>query len=120
MELCRRDSIRGSRTLDRTKEEACSSGPDQMSNPSVFKFLAIDDDPQDLGLIVEALSQEGLEILTAGDSEAGFELFLQTRPKTVVLSLARPESQGMDLLERLVRADPAVNVILIADHSSKD
>jgi DNA-binding NtrC family response regulator len=102
------------------KEKALSSGPDQMSRPSTFKLLAIDDDPQNLGLITDALAQEGLEVVTATSSEAGFESFLQARPKTVVLSLARPESRGMVLLERLLRADPAVNVILIADHYSTD
>jgi DNA-binding NtrC family response regulator len=91
-----------------------------MSKPSAFKFLAIDDDPQDLGLITDALAQEGLELLTASDSEAGFGVFLQARPKTVVISLTGPESDRMDLLERLVHADPAVNVILVTDHYSTD
>src|ERR1051326_7017731 len=91
-----------------------------MKNPNVFKFLAIDDDLQNLALITEALAQEGLEILTATDTEAGFELFLLARPKTVLLALAPPEARGMVLLERLIRADPAVNVILVADHYSTD
>lgn len=91
-----------------------------MGNPNVFKFLAIDDDSQSLALITEALEQEGLEILTETDTEAGFEMFLLARPKTVLLALGGPESRGMDLLERLVRADPAVNVILVSDHYSTD
>src|SRR5260221_122447 len=91
-----------------------------MSQISTFKLLAVDDDAQSLALIIEALAQEGLEILTASGTEPGFEIFLQARPRTVVLSLAQPEAHGMDLLERLVRADPGVNVILIADHYSTD
>ena len=91
-----------------------------MSQISAFKLLAIDDDAQSLPLIIEALEQEGLELLSASDSEAGFELFLLARPRTVVVSLTALESVAMDLLERLVSVDPAVNVILIADHYSTD
>jgi DNA-binding NtrC family response regulator len=91
-----------------------------MSKASTFRLLAIDEDPKSLASIIEALSQEGLEILTASDREAGFQLFLQARPRTVVLDLAVPGAAGMDLLERMVRADPGVNVILISEHYSAD
>jgi len=91
-----------------------------MSQLSTFKLLAIDDDPPSLSLITEALAQEGLEILTASDLDVGFDLFLQARPRTVVLSLGPTEVSGMNLLERMVRADPAVNVILVSDHYSTE
>ncbi len=91
-----------------------------MTEVNGFKLLAIDEDPQNLESITDALTQEGLEILTASDPEAGFELFLQARPRTVVLDLTIPEATGMDLLERIVRADPGVNVILISDHYTTD
>jgi DNA-binding NtrC family response regulator len=91
-----------------------------MSKLNTFKLLAIDEDAQNLASISDALAQEGFEILTANDPEAGFELFLQARPKTVVLDLPTPEAPGMDLLERMVRVDPSVNVILISDHYSAE
>jgi DNA-binding NtrC family response regulator len=91
-----------------------------MNKPGMVKLLAIDKDPQNLVSITDALAQEGLEILTANDPETGFELFLQARPRTVVLDLAIPETAGMGLLERLVRADPGVDVILISEHYSAD
>lgn len=91
-----------------------------MSKLSTFKLLAIDDDPQNIASITAALAQEGLEILTAEDPETGFEIFLLTRPRTVLLNLASPEAPGMDLLERMVDADPLVNVILISHRYSTD
>ncbi len=91
-----------------------------MSKLNTFKLLAIDEDEKDLASITEALAQEGLEILTARGLEAGFELFLQARPRTVVLDLAPREADAMALLERMVGTDPAVNVILIAEHYSAD
>jgi DNA-binding NtrC family response regulator len=91
-----------------------------MSKPNTFKLLTIDNDPQNLVLITDALAQEGLEILTSDDHESGFELFLLARPRTVLLNLASYQAPGMDLLERMVDADPLVNVILISDHYSTD
>ena len=48
-----------------------------MSKLSTLKLLAIDGNPQSLALITDAVAQEELEILTASDPKAGFELFLQ-------------------------------------------
>ncbi|MGB6474099.1 MAG: sigma-54 dependent transcriptional regulator [Candidatus Sulfotelmatobacter sp.] len=91
-----------------------------MNKPNTFKLLAIDDDPQSLALITDELAQEGLEILVADDHKTVFELFLLARPRTVLLNLSSPEASSMDLLERMVDADPLVNVILISDHYSTD
>ncbi len=91
-----------------------------MSELSTFKLLAIEDDPYSRALIIDTFSQEGLQILTASDPDAGFELFLQAQPRNVVLDLNLPEATAMDLMERMVRTDPSVNVILVSDHYSPD
>jgi len=91
-----------------------------MRKPTVFKLLAIDDDPQTLLLIAETLGDEGLEILTAQDPEAGFRLFQSLRPKVVLLDLLMPGISGMDMLERIVRSDPGANVIVISGHYSAE
>ncbi|MFY9790685.1 MAG: sigma-54 dependent transcriptional regulator [Candidatus Sulfotelmatobacter sp.] len=91
-----------------------------MNKINTFRLLVIEDDPQNRALILETLSPEGLEIVTASDPEAGFELFLQAQPRNVVLDLNLPDGVQMDLLERMVRTDPSVNVILIAGHYSAD
>jgi len=91
-----------------------------MSKPNIFKLLAIDDDPQMLSLLPDALRDEGLEILTAGDPEAGFQMFQSLRPKVVLLDLFMPGVSGMDMLERIVRSDPGANVIVISGHYSAE
>ena len=91
-----------------------------MNKLNTFKLLVVEDDPRNRALILETLSAEGLEIVTASDPEAGFELFLQAQPRNVVLDLNLPDKVLMDLLERMVRTDPSVNVILISDHYSAD
>lgn len=83
-------------------------------------LLAIDDDPQTLELISDLLENEGLEISTATDAETGFELFLEQRPRVVLLDFVLPKVHGTELLERMIAADPAVNVILITGHYSTE
>jgi CheY-like chemotaxis protein len=39
---------------------------------TTLKLLVVDDTPQSLELITEALGRKGLQILTASDPEAGF------------------------------------------------
>ncbi|MFZ0804987.1 MAG: sigma-54 dependent transcriptional regulator [Candidatus Sulfotelmatobacter sp.] len=85
-----------------------------------MKLLAIDDTPQNLELITEAIAQNDLEILTASDAEVGLELFLNARPDVVLLDLVLPKMGGMELLDRMVAADPGVDVILMTSHYSTD
>jgi DNA-binding NtrC family response regulator len=96
------------------------SGERPMSEPRALKLLAIDDDPQNLELIRAALEQQELEILTADDPEAGFELFLRIRPRIVLVDMMMPKVNGMELLERIVAADPGTDVILMTAHYSPE
>lgn len=91
-----------------------------MSSPSTLRLLAIDDDAQNLEIIRLALEREGLEILTSQDPEEGFEKFLQTRPRIVLLDLVMPKVSGIEVLERIVNVDPGVDVILITAHYSAE
>ena len=91
-----------------------------MSAPRIPKLLAIDDEVQNLELIQDALAQEGLEVLTASDPRAGFELFKQVRPQIVLLDLMMPEISGFEMLEWIVAADPGVEVILMTAHYSTE
>ena len=92
-----------------------------MSDKSIaLKLLVIDDTPQNLELITEALTHEGLQILLAGDPETGWDLFLRTRPQVVLLDLVMPNVSGLELLERIVAADPGTDVILMTGHYSTE
>lgn len=84
------------------------------------KLLVIDDDPQSLALVADALEQEGLEIYTADSGELGLERFLQHHPKIVLLDYVMPNVSGLEVLDRILAADPAANVILITGHYSTE
>jgi DNA-binding NtrC family response regulator len=83
--------------------------------PSV-KLVAIDDTPTSLELVSESLQQEGLSIFTATDPEEGLDLVFQEHPQIVLLDLVMPKLSGLDVLERIVEFDPAIDVILMTAH----
>jgi len=83
-------------------------------------LLAIDDDPQNLELISAALEQPGLHILTAGDPETGLDVFYQKLPRIVLCDFMMPKLNGMEVLEKIISADPGVEVILMTAHYSTD
>lgn len=83
-------------------------------------LLAIDDEPRFLQIITVALSQEGMEILTATDAARGLELVMRKRPQIVLLDLKMPGMGGMELLERILAADPGTDVIMITGEYSTE
>ena len=90
------------------------------SSQHIMKLLAIDDDEQNLKLIEVSLRHEGLEIFTSNDPVRGLEIFLQVRPKIVLVDLVMPKIGGIELLERVLGVDPGVEVILITGHYSAE
>jgi DNA-binding NtrC family response regulator len=91
-----------------------------MTSSTTLKLLAIDDDVQNLEIIKLALKRKGLEIMTSEDPEEGFDIFLRTRPRIVLLDLVMPKVSGIEILERMVGVDPGVDVILITAHYSAE
>jgi DNA-binding NtrC family response regulator len=85
-----------------------------------MRLVVIDDDPQNLKLVKFLLANDGLEIHTASDPQAGMELIRRLRPEVVLLDLVMPGVQGMEMLERIVDFDPAIDVILITGHYSTE
>jgi DNA-binding NtrC family response regulator len=84
------------------------------------QLLAIDDEPATLDVIRDALSDVGLTIHAATDPEAGLELFHNVRPRIVLVDLMMPVLTGIDLMERMLQKDPAVEVVLMTGHYSTE
>jgi len=84
-------------------------------------LVAIDDDPELLGLVSSALgAEQDLELLTFVDPLEGLEVIRRRRPHIVLVDLVMPGMSGMDLLERIVQLDPATDVILMTAHHTTE
>src|SRR2546428_11042923 len=85
-----------------------------------IKLVAIDDTPESVELIMETLAGEGLEIFTATDPEEGLEIVFREHPQIVLVDLVMPKMSGMEVLERIVEADPSIDVVLMTAHYSTE
>jgi two-component system, NtrC family, response regulator HydG len=86
-------------------------------NPrSKLSMVIIDDNLGSLEMLSSALSREGLEILTASDPNQGLDLIYNARPAIVLTDLVMPGLSGLQVLERVMEFDPAIDVVLMTAH----
>ncbi len=67
--------------------------------------LIVDDDPQVLEYLDELLRQRGFTVLSAGGGQAGIDLALAHLPDLIILDLAMPTINGIQVVQTL-RRDP--------------
>ena len=66
-----------------------------------FRILAVDDDPQTLRYLRDALEEADCDPVVTGDPEAVRPLIAEHRPHLVLLDLMLPGTDGMALMEEL-------------------
>ncbi len=86
------------------------------ANKNLVTLLIIDDNAGSLEYLSAALGREGVEILTASNPEQGLDLVYTHRPQIVLTDLVMPQLSGLEVLERVVEFDPAIDVILMTAH----
>lgn len=79
-------------------------------NPQTI--LAVDDDPDILGMITLRLGKRGYNILTAADGEAALEMALEHKPDLVVLDVMMPKMSGWEVA-RSLRQNPETKAMKI-------
>lgn len=89
-------------------------------NTPPMKLVVIDDDPKNLQFVKFILASAGLDIHTASDPQAGFDLIHRLRPHIVLMDLVMPGVQGMELLQKVVEFDPGIDVILMTGYYSTE
>ena len=87
---------------------------------AMVKLAAIDDAPESLELIDAALACDGLRIFMDTDPEEGLDTVFRERPQIVLVDLMMPKMSGLEVLERIVEFDPAIDVILMTAHYSSE
>lgn len=85
------------------------------------RVLIIDDQPESLRLIREALSRQDdlLHLLEAPDGEQGLAMAASHRPALIILDLRMPDPDGFAVLDKL-RADPDTSQIPVLVVTASD
>ncbi len=69
--------------------------------PDADRILVVDDDPQTLRHVRDTLSQAGYAAVVTGDPRKLSHIIREKRPRLVLLDLMLPETDGIELLERV-------------------
>ncbi len=86
-------------------------------NGQKVKVAIIEDDMAIVQMYRVKFENEGYEVATAGDGEAGLELIESFQPDIVLLDLMMPHMNGLDMLQKL-RAQPngkAAKVVVLTN-----
>ncbi len=80
--------------------------------------LVVDDEPQILQVVGGLLLDEGFEVLTALDGESALRQVAEGAPDLVLLDIAMPGLDGLEVLAELKRQYPLLPVVMISAYGS--
>ncbi len=76
----------------------------------------IDDNAASLELMAAAIGGEPVVVTTFENPELALDQILSEHPQIVITDLMMPGMSGMELLERVMEFDPAIDVVLVTAH----
>jgi two-component system, response regulator, stage 0 sporulation protein F len=81
------------------------------------RILVIDDNPNVVDILGRCLREEGYGVLGALTSDEGLKLVILSRPELVLLDLALPGTNGIELLKRIRSTNPTTRVIIVTGNT---
>jgi two-component system response regulator (stage 0 sporulation protein F) len=88
-----------------------------MTSTTASKILVIDDNPSVVDFLGRCLREEGYGVLGALTSDEGLKLVIVARPELVLLDIALPGTNGIELLKRIRSINPATRVIMVTGNA---
>src|SRR5262245_43953845 len=89
-----------------------------MATPAGIRLLIVDDDEQLRDTLVRRFQRQGMTVTAAGNAEETMARAADTHWDIALLDLHLPGMNGVDLLERLKRDQPELEVLLLTGHGS--
>lgn len=87
-------------------------GPEDTFMKKRKRILVVEDDENQRLLCQEILTDEGYDVVVAGDGKEALKKVEQNLPDLVVLDIVMPEMDGMEAMTRILRKHRKVPVIL--------
>ncbi len=91
-----------------------------MENAAQDSILVIDDKPDILEVIVEALKQGGYAPLSGSDPQEAMKLLETTTFDVIISDIVMPHLHGLELLQLVKARDPHVQVLLITAYGARE
>ena len=82
------------------------------------RILIIDDEVQLRGLLARIISLEGYEVVEAGDCGTGLKQLEAFAPEVVLCDVRLPDGNGVGMVERIKKAAPLTEVILLTAYGN--
>jgi DNA-binding NtrC family response regulator len=73
----------------------------------------LDDDPSQLAVLSEQVASVGFEAIATSDPEEALQLVRSGRSRLILVDVHMPQMDGYQFLERAIKADPGVHVIMM-------
>jgi DNA-binding NtrC family response regulator len=83
-----------------------------------FRVLLVDDEEDFVSTLSERLEMRDLDSQTAFDGEQALEVMQDGVPDVMVLDLKMPGIDGMEVLRRMKKLYPKVQVVILTGHGS--
>ena len=83
-----------------------------------WKVLLVDDEVEFASTLAERLALRGVRARTAYDGDEALRLIDEEEPQVVVLDLMMPGLSGKEVLSRIKKLHPRIQVILLTGHGS--
>ena len=77
------------------------------------RVLVVDDEPEVRRLLEDFLSDRGYEVVLASDGSEALVSLRAHKPDLVLLDIAMPGMDGVEVLKQIAMTDPGVRVIMV-------
>ena len=91
-----------------------------MADQDAVKILVIEDDPDGLRSVKDAIEDAGHVVVTATTGRGGIDTFLREQPDVVLSDLFLPDIDGLSVLAEIQRLKPAIPVLIMTAYGSVD
>jgi DNA-binding NtrC family response regulator len=86
---------------------------------SKFSVLLVDDEKEFVTTLAERMQMRGLEPGVAFSGEQALEILENSIPDVMVLDLKMPGIDGLEVLRRVKKSHPQIQVIILTGHGSE-